>query len=93
MTLRKFEKVACAEGFTLRDPKSQQAMHSSIGPGSEAELIFLGPSRIRERLAEPSSLPLVVWDVGMGIAGNSIPLWLFAQSPEVRRPLEINSFE
>jgi len=90
---RRFEKVSCSEGFTLRDPENQQAMHSSIGPESESELIFLGPSRIRERLAEPSSAPLVLWDVGMGIAGNSIAAWAIATTSQSKRPLEIHSFE
>jgi tRNA U34 5-methylaminomethyl-2-thiouridine-forming methyltransferase MnmC len=68
-------------------------MHSTIGPASESELIFLAPSRIRERLAEPSSSPLVLWDVGMGIAGNSAPVWDFIHGAQVRRPVEIHSFE
>ncbi len=91
---RRFEKISCAEGFTFRDPENQQAMHSSIGPSSEAELIFLAPSRIRERLAEATSVPLVLWDVGMGIAGNSAPVWELAlHGEECRRPIEIHSFE
>jgi len=93
VTRPRFEKVSCAEGFTLRDPLNHQAMHSTIGPGSESELIFLQPSRIRERLAEPSSTPLILWDVGMGIAGNTAPVWDFIQSANVRRPVEIHSFE
>jgi tRNA U34 5-methylaminomethyl-2-thiouridine-forming methyltransferase MnmC len=68
-------------------------MHSTIGPGSESELIFLRPSRIRERLTESTSKPFVLWDVGMGIAGNSAPVWEFIQSADVRRPVKIHSFE
>jgi len=64
-----------------------------IGPELEAELIYLGPSRVRERLTEAHTAPLVVWDVGMGIAGNSVPLWKSALSGICKRSLEIHSFE
>lgn len=93
MNASRFQKLACAHGNTLLDPLNGQPMHSMIGPEIEAELIFLEPSRIRERLAEDTSTPLVLWDVGMGIAANSVLAWQLARSPEARRPLEIHSFE
>jgi tRNA U34 5-methylaminomethyl-2-thiouridine-forming methyltransferase MnmC len=98
-----FEIVACAEGATLRDPRNQQAMHSSIGPEREAELIFLEPSRLAERLDLATERPLVLWDAGMGIAGNSALAWKMAcgLSPEPNsgslrsrnRGLHLHSFE
>jgi len=91
----RFEPVPCQEGFTLRDPSNGQAMHSAIGPEAEAELIFVQTSRLSERLrkSEPPSDPLVLWDVGMGIAANSLAAWKMANAVGVTRPLEIHSFE
>ena len=88
----RFERIACAQGCTLRDTESGQSMHSTIGPESEAELVFVGPSRLRERLAENRTDPLVLWDVGMGVAGNSATAWEIARTAG-NRPLEIHSFE
>jgi tRNA U34 5-methylaminomethyl-2-thiouridine-forming methyltransferase MnmC len=91
----RFEPVPCQEGFTLRDPSNGQAMHSAIGPETEAELIFIQPSQLSKKLrnAERSAEPLVLWDVGMGIAANSLAAWKLANEVGVTRPLEIHSFE
>ncbi len=83
-----FELVPCAEGTTLKDPITGQPMHSAIGPLEEARQIYLGPSRLQERLSQAGT-PLVLWDVGMGIAGNAAA----ALSLQGSRPLEIHSFE
>jgi tRNA U34 5-methylaminomethyl-2-thiouridine-forming methyltransferase MnmC len=93
MSTRRFEISACTQGSTLRDPENGQTMHSSIGPEVEAELIFLSPSKLRERLAEKIETPLVLWDVGMGIAANSVLAWRLATENPESRPLEIHSFE
>ncbi len=93
MSPRSFEIVSCSQGETLRDPENGQAMHSSIGPTEEARLIFIEPSRLAELLAEATDRPLVLWDVGMGIAANSVLAWHLAHSPTAKRPLVIESFE
>lgn len=87
-TPRPFELVPCIEGTTLKDPLTGQPMHSAIGPIEEARRIYLGPSRLQERLSQAGA-PLVLWDVGMGIAANaSVALELHDS-----RSLEIHSFE
>lgn len=83
-----FEVIECLQGNTLRDPLTGQPMHSAIGPTQEAKLIYLGPSRLEARLAEPGP-PLVLWDVGMGIAANATEALLIRGV----RPLEVHSFE
>jgi hypothetical protein len=84
-----FETLACTVGHTLKDPITQQPMHSAIGPTPEAMQIYLGPLKLAERLARPGA-PLVLWDVGMGIAGNAAAA--LALKPAART-LEIHSFE
>lgn len=88
-----FEEVLCQMGRTLRDPFNHQLMHSQIGPEAEAELIYLGPSQIRKKLAIETDRPLILWDVGMGIAGNSALAWKLAHSDQSKRPLDIHSFD
>jgi len=88
MTSPRFETAACLEGRTLIDPLTGQPMHSAIGPTREAEQIYIGPSRLAERLANPGD-PLVLWDVGMGIAGNAAAVLALSGA----RNLEIHSFE
>lgn len=83
-----FELLACLDGNTLRDPLTGQPMHSAIGPMQEALQIYLGPSRLQHRL-QHGLAPLVLWDVGMGIAANSAA----ALSLRGARPLELHSFE
>lgn len=98
-----FEPVANPNGtFSLRDPRTGEAMHSWIGPWEEANLLYIQQSRLAERLARPASGasfspdPLVVHDVGLGIAANSLAAIAcrerLAGGPPAR-PLEIHSFE
>ncbi|MBU6376254.1 MAG: hypothetical protein KGQ59_09685 [Bdellovibrionales bacterium] len=93
MSSRVFETLACKTGHTLRDSVSHQSMHSLIGPTLEAQLIYLEPSMLGERLQKDASEPLVLWDVGMGIAANSIESLKLSLNSDSKRPLEIHSFE
>jgi len=87
-----YELVTCSDGsHTLKDPRSGNWMHSRVGPAEEARRIYLDPSRVAERLQESSTDPLVIWDVGLGIAGNALAAIELSES--ARRPLQIISFE
>lgn len=87
-----FEKVETLAGYTLRDPITGQAMHSAIGPLPEATQIYLNPSQLSHRLVAGST-PLILWDVGMGIAANSVAAFYQASLIKNSRPLQIHSFE
>lgn len=79
-----FEKVACQEGFTLRENISGQLMHSQVGPWREANQVYVDQSDLS------GTDPFVLYDVGMGTAANALALiarWDHA------RPLRIVSFE
>ncbi len=62
--------------YSIRNLELNESMHSSIGPWTEAQLIYLGQSELTERLrslTEKSDLrPFVIYDVGFGIAANSL---------------------
>jgi tRNA U34 5-methylaminomethyl-2-thiouridine-forming methyltransferase MnmC len=69
--MAEFEAIACDNGaFSVRETSSNQAMHSRIGPWQEAHEIYVGPSRLAERLKTGSNLTL--HDVGLGIATNAL---------------------
>jgi queuine tRNA-ribosyltransferase len=92
----RFEITACDSGFTLRESLSGQLMHSSIGPWAEANTVYISPSDLERRLGVKSEAPLVLYDVGMGIAANAIAAVEKCRalaSAQQGRPLEIISFE
>jgi tRNA U34 5-methylaminomethyl-2-thiouridine-forming methyltransferase MnmC len=68
-------------------------MHSEIGAWREAREIFVGPSRLAERLMRRGPA-LVIYDLGLGIAANALAAlleWRKARAP--KRALRIVSFE
>jgi queuine tRNA-ribosyltransferase len=57
----------------IRDTVSGEVMHSVNDPAEEARSLYVGQSRLLERLGEPGEgAPLVVWDVGLGAAANAM---------------------
>jgi queuine tRNA-ribosyltransferase len=71
-----------------------RAMHSRIGPIAEAHSVYLEPSRLVERLSSDVAEPLVLLDVGMGLATNVVvALEALAGLKRPSRPLRIESFE
>ncbi len=68
-----FELVAFPNGtHSLLDLTANEAMHSYVGPWEEANRVYVEPSRLRERLTGSDPSPLVLYDVGMGIATNAL---------------------
>jgi queuine tRNA-ribosyltransferase len=76
----------------IRDRAAGEIMHPVIGPGVESERLYVAQSRLRERLDSPGS-PLVLFDVGLGAAGNALAAWRASEEAARTRPLEIVSFE
>ena len=77
-------------------------MHSVNDPAEEARSLYVEQSRLVERLTEPGSTPLVVWDVGLGAAANAMAAihavealrtQAAADFVAVGRPLTLVSFE
>jgi hypothetical protein len=63
-------------------------MHSAIGPTQEAQQIYIKPSGLAERLTQTGA-PVILWDVGMGIAGNAAAVFELSG----KRSIEVHSFE
>jgi queuine tRNA-ribosyltransferase len=78
----------------MRDRISGEVMHPIVGPRVEAAALYVGPSRLRERLLEPNPLPLRLLDVGLGAGSNAVAAWQLSQSfTAPARRLEIVSFD
>jgi queuine tRNA-ribosyltransferase len=77
----------------MRDRASGEVMHPVVGPRIEAELLYLGPSRLADRLAVESPLPLNLFDVGLGAGSNAIAAWRLSEGRGHGRRLHIVSFE
>ncbi len=92
---RGYEVVVTRGGaHAVLDRASGEVMHPVVGPMIEAQALYIGPSRLRERLNEYAATPLVVFDVGLGAASNAIAAWHVSEAlgPEVRQ-LSIVSFD
>lgn len=95
MSESRFEIISTESGApALRDLSSGEIMHPGAGPLEEAQAIYVTPSRLAQRLAEPGPDPLVLLDLGLGAGSNAFcALKLAQQLPEVARRLEIVSLD
>lgn len=91
----RYEVVRTREGApAMLDRATGEVMHPIVGPRVEAAALYVGPSRLAERLAEPGPAPLVLLDVGLGAGSNAIAAWRVSERmPSPARRLEIISFD
>jgi len=90
----RFELVTTSSGAAaVRDRVVGEVMHPVIGPTSEAEALYVGQSRLAERLGGPGG-SLVLFDVGLGAGANALAALRAARAlGQGSRPLEVVSFE
>jgi queuine tRNA-ribosyltransferase len=74
---------------------SGEIMHGGLDPAVEANALYVEQSQLAERLREATSVPLVVWDVGLGPAHNAMAAIRACETagPAAQRPLHLVSFE
>ncbi len=91
----RFEIVATSSGEpSVRDAEAGEVMHPVIGAAVESERLYVAQSRLAARLLEPGIGPLVLFDVGLGAAGNALAAIRAARAaPPGHRPLTVVSFE
>ena len=91
----RFEIVATSSGEpSVRDAQAGEVMHPVIGAAVESERLYVAQSRLAARLLDPGPAPLVLFDVGLGAAGNALAAIRAARAaPPGHRPLALVSFE
>jgi queuine tRNA-ribosyltransferase len=91
LRLGDYEVHRAWEGFaSIRQISSNEIMHSRTDPIREARELYVGQSRLAERLQSES---LILWDVGLGAAANAMAaIECYAESSSTR-PFRIISFE
>ncbi len=73
---------------------SGEIMHSVNDPVVEAHSLYIEQSNFVERLSEDTQNPLVVWDVGLGAATNSMAaIHAYEAQTKSLRPMHLVSFE
>ena len=90
-----FELVTLRGGDrAVRDVRSGEVMHPSVGPWGEANALYVEQSRLADRLQQPGP-PLCLFDVGLGAATNLAAALTCARDlgDRRRRELHVVSFE
>jgi len=88
-----FELVRLKSGqHSIRCGTHGETMHIGSGPSTEAAELHVRQQRIVERAqAQSASGPFVIWDVGLGPAGNALTTLEALRG--ITAPVEIHSFE
>jgi queuine tRNA-ribosyltransferase len=92
MTLGDYEVHDSGKGFcSIRQKSSGEVMHSVNPPQEEARNLYVLPARIDERLKELDEV--VIWDVGLGAAHNSMAVIHEYLEKDFSGKIRIISFE
>ena len=93
MNLAAFELVTLKGGVrSIRSREHAETMHIGSGPCQEALELHIRQQHLVERVREwKDPGPFVIWDIGLGPAGNAITTIRELESITV--PVEIHSFE
>jgi tRNA U34 5-methylaminomethyl-2-thiouridine-forming methyltransferase MnmC len=86
-----YSVVQLANGaYSLHSQSHGETFHPVVGPVAEAEALYVKQLRLAERMAATEE-DFVVWDVGLGAAGN--PLTLIRAVERLSKTLRIVSFD
>ncbi|HEX5657160.1 MAG TPA: MnmC family methyltransferase [Polyangiales bacterium] len=89
----RYELVQTPSGaLAVHDREIGETMHPN-GPALEGTRLYVEPSRLRERLAQASAKPLLLLDVGLGAASNSLAALRVSESLSTGRRLSMLSFD
>lgn len=88
-TIERFPNGDCS----LLDPLIGETMHSQVGPWKEAHSIYIDQSFLLNQLFLPTSQPLVIFDIGLGIAANALAAIKTFLKAQPKRDLYLISFE
>jgi queuine tRNA-ribosyltransferase len=96
LTRGRYEVIVREGAGFIRETASGEVMHAGSDPTEEARSLYVEQSRLVARLQALDDQPLVVWDVGLGAAGNAMASILAVEALPTARParrLTLVSFE
>ncbi len=90
-----FEIVTTTAGaISIRNKAVNEIMHNPVGPWIEANSLYIDQSKLKERLSESTAEELILFDIGLGAAANSLAALSCAHGIGKNiRPLRMISFE
>jgi queuine tRNA-ribosyltransferase len=80
LTRGRYEVIVHDGAGYIREMTSGEVMHLGSDPAEEARSLYVEQSRLVARLQVLDDQPLVVWDVGLGAAGNAMASILAAEA-------------
>jgi len=88
-----FEAIQLASGtWTLRALAEGETFHPVLGAVRESRELYLEQLSLGQRWQQPDLDPLVIWDVGLGAAGNAVAV-IRAWQEGAERDVELLSFD
>jgi tRNA U34 5-methylaminomethyl-2-thiouridine-forming methyltransferase MnmC len=86
-----YKLVRLANGtFSIHSLAEKETFHPVVGPVAEARALYIHQLNLRRRLQSHQG-EFVIWDVGLGAAGNVLAL--FAATSDLPCPLRVVSFD
>src|SRR5208337_4555006 len=86
-----YKLVRLANGtFSIHSLAEKETFHPVVGPAAEAQALYIGQLKLRQRLQHHDG-EFVVWDVGLGGGGNVLAL--FGATADLACPLLVVSFD
>jgi len=86
-----YKLVRLANGtFSIHSAAEKETFHPVVGPMAEAEALYIGQLKLRERLRNHDG-EFVIWDVGLGGGGNVMAV--FHATADLLCPLRVVSFD
>ncbi|TGL58124.1 tRNA guanosine(34) transglycosylase Tgt [Leptospira ognonensis] len=94
-SLGDYEVVESKTGnyYSIRQKSSGEVMHSVNSPIEEADTLYIKQSHLGMLLEKSDTIPLVVWDVGLGAATNAMAAISAHERSSSSRKLTLISFE
>ncbi len=76
--------------FSIHSAAEKETFHPVVGPVAEAQALYIGQLKLRERLQKHDG-EFVLWDVGLGGGGNVMAV--FDATADLACPLRVVSFD
>ncbi|MDB5038019.1 MAG: hypothetical protein JWQ35_1547 [Bacteriovoracaceae bacterium] len=96
MSTPQFEVVTTTTGaISIRDNLFNEIMHNPVGPWVEANMLYIEQSSLEQKILDESLDELVIFDVGLGAAANTLSALhcIRRHQNKISKKIRIVSFE